>query len=307
MIRYRRVAATVARRSFDPFSAFDGEEGAELRILVSAFADPEDAAVILEEGKSSRRLANLRKAMELVLTSYITRGMHPPLKQTDVPTYFRFFVVETDDDTDEVRALRARLRNHHAMLETLRALDPDDFELLCGRVLQEIGCEAVHVTRSSQDLGADFMGRTPAAAAAVSGQVAITARVRTLRNIYLTLFGQAKRYAEYRSIDLDTVKMVEGTWNDLVRRKMDGILPKHLDDGLADIGFRAGDAVQLMFITSSRFTQPAQQWSTTAGMATLDGDQLAQLLLEAGIGVDHDSDGNALGVSEEALAAAYKQ
>lgn len=54
---------------------------------------------------------------------------------------------------------------------------------------------------------------------------------------------------------------------------------------------RAGDAVRLMYVTTAFFTGPAGTYAGTQGMSTLDGDQLAQLLLSEGIGVDEETGG----------------
>jgi hypothetical protein len=268
----------------------DSEAGAELRVLVEELADLDDAEWLLEEGRVDQRMATFRGAMEVVLRSYTTRRMTPPLEQTSTSTFFRFAVRDDADEDDDVRALRARLRLHDQMLVVLRALDPADFELLCGRVLREVGCEVVHVTRSSQDLGADFFGRVPVGVL-TPRPVGVPPRLRVLGGVYLLLFGQAKRYADYKTINLDTVKMLEGTWNDILRRKLNNELPQHLVDGLQEIGWRAADGVTLVFVTTSSYTDPALTWAANAGMATLDGDQITQLLLECGVGVEQADEG----------------
>jgi restriction endonuclease Mrr len=304
MSKYRRIARTMARRSFAPAGALAGEGGAELHTLVQELADDEDAEWLLEEDRSELRMAKLVQAIEWVLESYVTRDMTPPLERTEAITFFRFAVRDDPAEPEEVRQLRARLRLHNEMLAVLHALDPNNFELLCGRVLREVGCETAYVTRSSQDLGADFFGRLPTAAVEAARPVGVSARRRLLGAVYLMLFGQAKRYAEYKVIDLDTVKLVEGTWGDIVRRKANGDLPEHLDAGLATIGWRAGDKVTFMFVTTSRFTDPARRWAVNASMATLDGDQLAQLLLESEVGVTRDEDADAWTTSPELVTAA---
>jgi Restriction endonuclease len=304
MSRYRRIAAIVARRSFAPAGALGSQAGAELRVLVEELGETADTEWLLEEGRSDRRLEKLREAIEWVIESYATRQMVPPLERTGAVTFFRFVVRDDPDEADEVRHLRGRLRLHDQMLAVLRALDPSHFERLCGRVLIEIGCDAVHVTRSSQDLGSDFFGRSPTAVAETLPTLGVPTRLRVLANVYMLLFGQAKRHADYNKVNLDTIKLVEGTWGDIVRRKLNGVLPQHLDDGLAAIGWQAGDVVKLMFITTSSYTSAARDWATNAGMATLDGDQLAQLLLEAEVGVERDDDQNGWRTSTELVTAA---
>jgi hypothetical protein len=305
MSNYRRIARIVARRSFAPAGDLAAQGGAELHALVEELADPVDAEWLLEDGRAEQRMAKLLAGLEWVLDTYATRNMMPPLEQTEAVTFFRFAARDDPQDDERVRALRSRLRLHDEMLGVLRAMDPADFELLCGRVLTEVGCDAVHVTRSSQDLGADFFGRSPTVIE-TSTTVGVPVRRRVLGNVYLMLFGQAKRYAEYNIINLDTIKLVEGTWNDIVRRKLNDVLPQHLADGLTTIGWQAGDMVKLMFITTSRFTDPAKTWASNAGMATLDGDQLAQLLLEAAVGVapDGEGEGGAWTTSTDLVTAA---
>ncbi len=116
------------------------------------------------------------------------------------------------------------------------------------------------------------------------------------------LFGQAKRYVEYSKITLDMVKSVEPTWADILRRKLDGNLPQHLEDGLAAVGWAAGDAVRLMYVTTSGFTEPALEYVRAAGMITLDGEQLTQLLLDDEQVVNREGDGSYV-TSRELLAA----
>lgn len=300
--QYRKVAEVVARRSFAPPSAIASDAGAELRLLVEELADPDDAEWLLEEGKAVHRMSVFRGRMEAVLASYRARRMVPPLEPTSIPTFFRFTVRDDPAEDGDTRALRARLRLHDEMLDVLRALDPADFELLCGRVLQEVGCEAVHVTRSSQDLGVDFFGRI-AVDRAVPRPLGVSPRLRVLGDLYLLLFGQAKRYADYSKINLDTVKLIEGTWKDILRRKLDDELPQHLDDGLSGIGWRAADGVRYVFITTSSYTDPALTWAANVGMAALDGEQITQLLLESCIGVEQP-DGADYSTSAELVTAA---
>jgi hypothetical protein len=280
--RYRSAARIVARRSFAPGGSLAGEE---IRVLVEELADGEDAEWLLEEGREEQRMAKFREAVEFVLRSYESRRMTPPLEQTSTTTFFRFAVREVPGEEPASRALRARLRLHDQMLDILRALDPDEFEQLCGRVLREAGCEAVQVTRSSQDLGTDFFGRI-AVERAAPRTIGVEPRLRVLGGVYLLLFGQAKRYADYNKIKLDTVKVIEGSWKDILRRKLNGELPQHLEEGLEKIGWRAADGVTYVFVTTSSYTDPALTWASNIGMATLDGDQIAQFLLESAIGVE---------------------
>lgn len=278
--------------------------GADLRVLVEELADAQDAEWILEDGKADQRVKTFLRAMEAVLASYAARRMTPPLEQTSTAAYFRFVVRDDPGDEDEIRALRARLRLHDEMLDALRALDPGDFEQLCGRVLREVGCSAVHVTRGSQDLGVDFFGRIRAVELGVTRSVGVPPRLRVLGEVYMLLFGQAKRYADTNKIDLDTVKLVEGTWADIVRRKLNHELPEHLEDGLRKIRWRASDGVTLVFITTSSYTPPALTYASNAGVATLDGDQIAQLLLECCVGVERAAHSGIWSTSAELVTAA---
>lgn len=303
MSRYRRIAQVLARRCFDPSSGFAESPGAELRSLVGALCDAGDSDWVLEDGKDERRLANLVKALNYVIDDYVARRMTPPLRPTSTVTFFRFTIWSDPDEDEAERDVRARLRLHQPMLECLRALDPGDFERLCSKVLQAVGCENVHVTRGSQDLGSDFFGRLPASGGTVA-EIQVGPRHRVLGSVWLLVFGQAKRYADYNKITLDTIKLIESTWFDVLRLRQAGALPQNLDAGLEQIGWCPGDAVRYMFVTTAYYTGPAMRWAETAGAITLDGDQLAQLLLEAEIGIEHDADAGAYTTSVELVAAA---
>lgn len=302
MSRYRKVAAIVARRCFAPTGSLSTEVGAGARALVEELADAEDAEWLLEDGRDERRVAKFGEAIEFVIRSYESRRMTPPLEATSTSAFFRFAVREVPGEDGDATSLRERLRLHEEMLDILRGLDPDDFERLCGRVLREAGCEAVHVTRSSQDLGTDFFGRLPVEGPGPRA-VRVGARLRILGGVYLLLFGQAKRYADYNTIKLDTVKVIEGSWEDILRRKLNGVLPPHLEDGLREIGWRAADGVTYVFVTTSSYTSYAREWAVNAGMATLDGDQISQFLLESAIGVEEQDDGSWVTNSDLLVAA----
>ncbi len=277
-VRYRQVASDLVRLAFGPLpDSLTSEAGAELSVLVQELLDPDEADWFCSDHRSEQRLRNLLASVKDVLDDYDSRRLVCPLDRTTTNTFFRFTLREEDH-----RQLQSRLRLHAELLGYLRAMDPGGFERLCGRLLEHIGCR-VFVTRSSVDSGADFIGRLPVAP---GGLLDRTAKHRLLGGLSLLLLGQAKRYADYNKINEETIKQIEGTWGNIQRRRMDGNLPAHLNNGLNQIGWKAGDAFSWLFVTTGSYTRPARDWAVSAQMATLDGDQLTQLLLHDALGIE---------------------
>lgn len=129
-------------------------------------------------------------------------GVVPPLRQSESISRFYVFVVAADpEDSVAAAERRRRFALHHDLLGLLRSIDPTLFEMLCGKVLKEIGCSATYVTRASPDYGVDFFGRMPLAE--VPGEIAheIAATARVLGALSIFLFGQAKRYNTSNRVD----------------------------------------------------------------------------------------------------------
>jgi hypothetical protein len=260
------------------------ENGAELTVLVQELLDADEADWFSEPGPGDRRLAKLLAHVHEVIDDFDERRLVCPLTATSTGTFFGLSMRR-----DELQPIAPRLQLHAELLGLLRALDPNKFERLCGRVLEHIKCSAVFVSRSSVDSGVDFIGRYPIAP---GGPLDRYAKHRVLGALSVLLVGQAKRYSDHNKINEELIKQIEGTWGNLQRGYTDHTLPGHLERVLIRVGWRAGDAVRWVFVTTGSYTVPALRWADTAQMATLDGDQLTQFLLQEGLGITQQVDGS---------------
>ena len=303
--RSPRIAAAILRAAFDPSAQFGAEPGAELEALISAFCADEDADWVFEAGKKTARLRYVRQQVDKLIGGFEERRIIPPLRASgNSATYYRFVVIPAPGDDADAVGRRARYRLHQAMLDSLRALDDGDFEYLCEAILREVGCTTTYVTRGSQDYGVDFFGRMPVAATALDDQTPTPPVGRVLGGLTMMLFGQAKRYGEANTIDDGPLKELESTWADLVRGSIDRDLHPNLETGLKSVGWKSADPVFFVFATTSSYTRRAISYARRAGMATLDGDQIAQLLLEVAFGVEQQ--GGAWVTSGDRIVAATR-
>lgn len=263
--------------------------------------DDDDAEWVLED---DGRVARVHRHLEKVVGSYEERRVVPPLRQSEATKRFYLFVVAADPgDSDEVAERRRRFALHYNLLDLLRSMDPTLFEDLCGRVLSEIGCSATYVTQASQDYGVDFFGRMPLAQLPSAITHDITATARVLGALSMFLFGQAKRYNAKNVVDDGELKELESTWADVARARTDGQLSIDIERGLKLVNWRAADPILLVFATTSAYTRRALEFANRKGVITLDGDQLAQLLLDLAIGVRQEPDGEWIATAESIEAA----
>jgi hypothetical protein len=308
-IQYTRLALRIVQRASDPLVDFADELGVELRSLVNAYADDEEAEWILSPIRQHRALDRLAMKIREVLDSFVERQMVPPLRSHDeISTFFLFEFIDRANLAIEQKEVLARYRLHNRLLVLLQSMDADDFECLCGRLLREAGCVSAFVTRSSKDDGADFFGRFPLA---VGEAVHIVPPARRLLGtIYAFLYGQAKRYSADNVVNVQTVRELVGAWRNVTNRLIDialGQRPSAADEniimGLRTVGYRAADPVVLIVASTSTFTEPAHEYARTAGVALLDGEQITQLMLQQGMAVEQMAAG--LWTTDGDMLAAY--
>jgi restriction endonuclease Mrr len=286
------MAIQIARRAFSATDAFPNQSGAELRDLIQTFCDDEDASWVFDEGKDAVRFRSVRAQLNKVIARFEERRIVPPLRVAgESTTFYRFAVVPDPGEDPATADRRQRYSLHYAMLDALRSIEPGDFESLCARILRQIGCSSVYTTRGSQDYGVDFFGRMPIAAVAAHGPPALSPVTRVLGGLSMFLFGQAKRYGERNVVSDEEVKLLEATLRDIRRARWDRELHPDIERGVEHVGWRAADPILLVFATTSSYTRRALEFARREGMATLDGDQLSQLLLDAGLGIELSADG----------------
>lgn len=150
--------------------------------------------------------------------------------------------------------------------------------------MTEIRCTGVAVTQQSQDRGVDFMGRLPVSAQNNIATPGITPFVRLAGAVSFVIYGQAKRYQQGNNVDADTVHNLAGSWRDLRNAFANDELNSAQRMAFQRAGYRAADPALLVVATTSEFTKGARNRAQSLGVVLLDGEQLAQLILELGIG-----------------------
>ncbi|RPA12485.1 restriction endonuclease [Gordonia sp. OPL2] len=159
---------------------------------------------------------------------------------------------------------------------SLRGLSHRDFEFACATVLRLLGCQDPRTTRHSNDGGIDFHGRLELKGRLDSpfpyGGLDDRARV--------WLIGQAKHYPT-SNLGPAVVREMVGT-AELARTG--GALQEW--PGLRLSPF---DASLILIFTTGGFSIGAKALLERSGMLSMDGDQLATFLCDAGVGI-RDSD-----------------
>lgn len=133
------------------------------------------------------------------------------------------------------------------VLEAVRSMKPDAFERLAKLLLAKMGFDDLVVTKSSHDKGIDVKGVIREGNGIIRRPVLV----------------QCKRHSETNTVGIDLIERFKGS----------------MDKGLRD--------VTGIFITSGTYTKSARE-AAAEGMNTIhlvDGDQLAEMLKQAKLGV----------------------
>lgn len=175
--------------------------------------------------------------------------------------------------SDEERRVRANRIHIKSAKEALVSLTPSEFELVCTRVLELMGCSEPKTSPIRDDGGIDFYGRLH-----LRGRLDSSSPLGGIDGrVNIWLLGQAKHYPKNRiqtahvrelvgSVELARTGGAIHTWEGLHLRPFDATL-------------------QLLFTTGS-FTSGAERLLDKSGMISMNGDQLATFLCDAGVGVD---------------------
>jgi hypothetical protein len=181
-------------------------------------------------------------------------------------------------DSPEIAAAKSSRLNTNPLLQEIRNLTFQEFELFGACVLKELGAKLVKVTPHSDDQGIDFYGvlslgqnfllPTP------FGQLAHDVRV---------LFaGQAKHYPT-NPIGPELIRELVGSIS-LARYQVFTTSDEIFDD-LKLLPF---NPLVAMFFTTGRFTSGALELAQKSGVIARSGEQLAVFLADRGIGMYSD-------------------
>jgi hypothetical protein len=287
---YRNLAASILRR------AYKLEHGQALTVqeLLENFGDEDDQERVLSDDQrlQTRRLDVLTSAIRAMVEDCFIRRVIPPLTESELaPGSFVFRFTDSESLQPVDRALYARYRLMPEMITSLYELTPREFEILSASLLKTIGCRGISVTKAQKDDGVDAIGELPLSAATVAGEgLSDSPFYRVAGHLSFLVYVQAKRYAEDNKVGQEAVQDLAGSWQSIRNKYSDGTLQKELVAALRFADYRAADPVLLMIVTTSFFTRGALQTAVALGIVTLDREQLAQLLLLSGFGIEYTSD-----------------
>jgi hypothetical protein len=183
------------------------------------------------------------------------------------------FVEPTEDESvEEAKRKRATLLRY---VDEFEAIDPNDFELLCGRTLSLFQVEEEFVTRASADQGIDFFGRVPV------GEILKPAVIDPgpEQHFKVWLVGQAKHYQATQVSTKDIRELV----GSVALAKSKVFAGK--TDPLSSLQMRVCDPVVYLFFTTGTITRDARDLLTKAGVVAMDGLQLAMFLADHAVGL----------------------
>lgn len=188
-----------------------------------------------------------------------------------------------DDDPDDVRVQRTALAEQfHPLLQAIRALEPDDFELLGAGVLDVIGVEAPKATKRAQDEGIDFFGRLRMSEFLLQSHTLPNVE----RQLRVWIIGQAKRYTKY-PVSTAEIRELIGSC-ELARA---GIWPIQGAAYGQEMQIRPFDPIYALMITCGQISEPGRRILREAGVIGMDGPMLAQMLALEGVASDLNAGG----------------
>lgn len=169
--------------------------------------------------------------------------------------------------------VRRRRAKHNDVLKELQNLNWREFEIVCMKVLQMLGCSDPRVTSRSDDGGIDFFGK-----------LSLKGRLDNLsplggfdQRMTLWMIGQAKFYRAINTVGPDVVRELVGSV-ELARTKG----TSHVWNGLE---VRAFEPIVILIFTTGEFSNKAMELLRDSGVLYMDGGDLAVFLTDNGVGI----------------------
>ena len=176
-------------------------------------------------------------------------------------------------DGEAVRNAKRSRANAFKYREAFSQIKADQFETLCGKIIELLKVETPVVTKASADQGIDFFGQVP------YGQLmkpsAINAGAEKQLKIWLV--GQAKHYNSTQ-VSTSDIRELVGSVSLAKSKAYAGA-----NDPLAGLQIRNCDPVFYLFFTTGKISRDAHDLLKKAGVVAMDGMQLAVFL------ADHDT------------------
>jgi hypothetical protein len=186
--------------------------------------------------------------------------------------------VEPSDHPDIAIAKAQRL-HVDPLLQEIRALTFNEFEIFGAKILKELGALSVQVTPHADDQGIDFYGLL--SLGSLGGLP--TSFMQLAHDVELRFAGQAKHYPN-AAIGPDIIRELVGAIA-LARYKV--YSSNH--DLFEDLQLRAFNPLLAMIFTTGRFSRGARLLAERAGIIARSGEQLAVFLADRGVGMRVDA------------------
>lgn len=239
-------------------------------------------AYVLDDDRTRpHRLSRLDAALTQVIADYERRRLLCPIEPGLVVNTYRPTLRLAPDLQRADRERRVRLSLVLTLREAVYAISPRQFELLCGEILREVGCHGITVTRSSKDDGVDAMAALRMRTVLEKG----TPLYRMAGDVSFFVYLQAKAHGADNAAGPDEIYETQGSWDALRHGYADNTIDVGLRAAMVRADYRSADPVLLVLATTSRLTDTAVKKASDLGLLTLDGEQIAQLLLERSVGV----------------------
>ena len=185
--------------------------------------------------------------------------------------------VEPGDPPDLINKKQRRLRSaKYAGL--FRQLTPDEFEVLCAKLLNCLGVEDAEVTRHSADEGIDFFGRVRFEDLIPTPDLTTTVQ----KQLSVWLVGQAKRNVR-TNLGTPVVRDLVGA----VQLARAGVHAHDLSP-FANLKIRVADPVIAIVVTTGSLSTDAWNVLKRSGVVGMDGEMVAAFFADRGVGPNPD-------------------
>lgn len=179
-------------------------------------------------------------------------------------------------DTSLARKVRRIAPEIQEVLDTIRSLQPENFELFCSRILSLLGAEETLKTQYSKDDGIDFLGWLYIPDTFVATETILQFR----REFRMLVLGQAKRYKPENPIGVNHIRELVGT---VAAFHHDQLAP--WESKLQLPSFTVLAPILPLMMTTGRISRDAKNLAKKCGVVTREGVDIALFIGLEGIGV----------------------
>ena len=173
-------------------------------------------------------------------------------------------------DPPEIRKQKRRRRRLRPYVDLIRGLSPDEFEVLCQRLLSVLGVASPHLTRRTADEGIDFYGKLSGESVFFPHDLEPTVQ----RQLSFWLVGQAKQFVR-SAVGTPEIRDLVGA----VVLGRAGVFSTASSPS-PEFNIRVGDPVFLMLVTGGSLSGRAWKLIQRSGIIGIDGEMLAAFLVD---------------------------